>query len=405
VHGLYDGYAGETPMAGVVFAASPIQMTPDLTSYEEGLAQWYSDAQFWQDMNRYVAVWAQETYADARAWGVDGASLADRTAALNAYFLHAQKLAANGGEATAAVRKFFAHAYTPLANASYRWGIPTPPGPAYGYTDIGYPSQIFNFISAQTYALRSSMGTRFGFAVTSNQPGGASIRQGVEAQIGAAIRDSQDDPLGACSAPGESCDGAVTGGALPETWPNFATPPTITPHVEGQLSSSGWYTGDVKVTWDVADAQTPDSLVTSGCDPVTISSDSTGTPLTCTATSSGGFVQSTVTIRRDATPPAITCTPTPSTLWPPNGQLVPVSVEVEVTDETSGPDGFLLTGAPAADAADFVVGEPDVAGLLRARRPGNGGDREYTLTYTARDVAGNSATCDATVSVPHDEGG
>jgi hypothetical protein len=112
-----------------------------------------------------------------------------------------------------------------------------------------------------------------------------------------------------------------------------------------------------------------------------------------------------VTIRRDATPPAITCTPTPSTLWPPNGQLVPVSVEVEVTDETSGPDGFLLTGAPAADAADFVVGEPDVAGLLRARRPGNGGDREYTLTYTARDVAGNSATCDATVSVPHDEGG
>jgi hypothetical protein len=82
-----------------------------------------------------------------------------------------------------------------------------------------------------------------------------------------------------------------------------------------------------------------------------------------------------------------------------------VSVEVEVTDETSGPDGFLLTGAPAADAADFVVGEPDVAGLLRARRPGNGGDRKYTLTYTARDVAGNSATCDATVSVPHDEGG
>ena len=405
VHGLHDGYAGEAPMAGVVFAASPIQMTPDLTSYEEGLAQWYSDAPFWQDMNRYVAVWAQETYADARAWGVDGSSLADRAAALNAYFLHAQKLAANGGEATAAVRDFFTRAYTPLGNASYRWGIPTPPGPAYGYTDIGYPSLISNFISAQTYALRSSMGNRFGFAVTPNNGGGPSIRQGVEAHIGAAIRDSQDDSLGACTAPGETCDGAVTGGVFPEAWPNFATPPTITPHVEGQLSSSGWFTGDVTVTWDVADAQTPDTLVTSGCDPVTITSDSTGTPLVCTATSSGGWAQRTVTIRRDATPPTITCTPTPSTLWPPNGKFVPVSVEVNVTDETSGPNGFLLTAVPAADAAGFAVGEPDVTGLLRARRPGNGGDRAYTLTYTARDVAGNSATCDATVSVPHDQGG
>jgi hypothetical protein len=404
VRGLYDGYAGETPMAGVVFAASPIQMTPDLTSYEEGLAQWYADSSFWQDMNRYIAVWAQETYADARSWGVDGSTIADRAAALNAYFLHAQKMAANGGEATAAVRDFFAHAYTPLGNGSYRWGIPTPPGPASGYTDIGYPSLIFNFISAETYALRSSMGNRFGFAVTSNNPGGASIRRGVEAHIGAAIRDSQDEPLGACTAAGETCDGAVIGGVFPETWPNFATPPTITPHIEGQLSPSGWYTGDVQVTWDVADAQTPDSIVTSGCDPVTITSDTTGTPLVCTATSSGGWAQQTVTIRRDATPPAITCTPTPATLWPPNGKLVLVSVEVNVTDETSGPDGFLLTAAPATDAADFTVGEPDTAGLLRAQRPGNGGDREYTLTYTAGDVAGNSAKCDATVLVPHDQG-
>lgn len=404
VHGLYDGLPGETPMAGVVFAASPIQLAPDLTSYEEGLAQWYSDAPFWQDMDRHVKVWAQETYADARTWGVDGSSVVDRAAALNAYFLHAQKLAANGGEAMTAVRSFFAHAYTPLGNASYRWVIPTPPGPAYGYTDIGYPSLIFNFISAETYALRLSMGDRFGFAVTSINPGGASIRQGVEAQIGVAIRDSQDQPIGACAAAGQTCDGTVTGGMFPETWPSFATPPTITPHIEGQLAPSGWYTGDVRITWDIADEQTPDSIITSGCAAVTVTNDTAGMPLVCTATSSGGWAQRTVTIRRDATPPWITCTPTPSTLWPPNGKLVPVSVDVTVTDETSGSGGFLLTAAPTTDTADFVVGEPDIAGLLRARRPGESQGGEYTLTYTARDVAGNSATCGATVTTPHDQG-
>jgi hypothetical protein len=79
-----------------------------------------------------------------------------------------------------------------------------------------------------------------------------------------------------------------------------------------------------------------------------------------------------------------------------------VTIDVQVADATSGPEGFALIGAPTADAADFELGTPDVAGLLRAKRAASDGDRIYTLTYRASDRAGNAATCEAQVTVPHD---
>ena len=120
------------------------------------------------------------------------------------------------------------------------------------------------------------------------------------------------------------------------------SPPAITPHVTGQLGANGWYTGDVTVTWDVADAQSQISATT-GCDATTINTDTAATTLTCSATSDGGTASVSVTVKRDATAPTITCKPTPSTLWPPNGKLVPVTVAVTVADATSGPGGLVLT--------------------------------------------------------------
>jgi hypothetical protein len=79
-----------------------------------------------------------------------------------------------------------------------------------------------------------------------------------------------------------------------------------------------------------------------------------------------------------------------------------------VTDGGSGPAGFLLDavsaneGNPASDIVDWAVGTPDTGGLLRAERLGSGSGRTYTLTYRARDRAGNRATCNALVTVPHD---
>lgn len=399
IRGLYDG--GGAPDPGVVLAADPPQYSSDLAAYEQGLAAWYADGAFWDDLHGRVRFWAQETYADARSWGVDGAGLDARASHLGDYYLHGLRLAGTHGDATAAVRSFFADAYTPIGNAAWRYPVPAP-GPdtiAFGYTDVPLPD-LLSFVSTQTYALRSSAPDRFGFVTWPNLSSGTLNAQ-VYARVAAAVHDSQADPAGACS--GGRCDGVVAGAAFTEAWRDFATPPQIVPQVSGTLSASGWYTSDATVSWTVTDAQTPVTS-TAGCDTVVVDADTAGATYTCTATSSGGTASASVTIRRDATPPEITCAPTPEALWPPNGRLVPVSVAVEVTDGTSGPAGFALTSAPSSDAADFAVGTPDVAGLLRAQRPGDGGDRVYTLGYTAQDVAGNTATCDAQVVVPHDRG-
>jgi hypothetical protein len=54
----------------------------------------------------------------------------------------------------------------------------------------------------------------------------------------------------------------------------------------------------------VSDAES-DISSSSGCDPTTITADTAGTTLTCTATSAGGTSSQSVTIKRDATPPAL----------------------------------------------------------------------------------------------------
>ncbi len=117
----------------------------------------------------------------------------------------------------------------------------------------------------------------------------------------------------------------------------------------------------------------------------------------------------------DSTPPAVACRATPDVLWPANHRMVPVNVSVEVTDAGSGAAGFVLTSITSSepdegsgdgdrphDIAGFTAGTASTGGLLRAERSGGGAGRVYTFTYTGLDRAGNTATCRAAVSVPHD---
>lgn len=83
-----------------------------------------------------------------------------------------------------------------------------------------------------------------------------------------------------------------------------STPPVITPNVSGTLGDNGWYTNNVVVTWTVSDAQSAISS-SSGCGLTPINADTTGTTLTCAATSGGGTNSVSVTIKRDATLPDI----------------------------------------------------------------------------------------------------
>ena len=82
------------------------------------------------------------------------------------------------------------------------------------------------------------------------------------------------------------------------------TPPNITPTIQGPLGLNGWYRGDVFVFWSVNDPQSGITF-TSGCGTSSITFDTNGTNITCSAGSAGGSTSSTVTIRRDTTPPSI----------------------------------------------------------------------------------------------------
>jgi hypothetical protein len=53
------------------------------------------------------------------------------------------------------------------------------------------------------------------------------------------------------------------------------------------------------------------------------------------------------------------------------------------------------------DIQDWATGGADTSGLLRAERFTS--DRSYTLTYEGRDLAGNTATCMTTVTVPKNQ--
>ncbi|MFZ5916408.1 MAG: PxKF domain-containing protein, partial [Chloroflexota bacterium] len=86
-----------------------------------------------------------------------------------------------------------------------------------------------------------------------------------------------------------------------------ATPPVITPQIVGTLGQSGWYVGDVVLTWSVVDDES-EITSSSGCDPVSITSDQTETAYTCTATSAGGTSNASVAIKRDATAPLVAVT-------------------------------------------------------------------------------------------------
>jgi len=81
------------------------------------------------------------------------------------------------------------------------------------------------------------------------------------------------------------------------------TPPVITPTISGTMGPNGWYRSNVSVVWSAAD---PESGVASsnGCSGTTLTADTTGVTLTCSATNGAGLSNSVpVTIKIDKTAP------------------------------------------------------------------------------------------------------
>lgn len=223
LNGLHDGDAGPAAR-GVVFTAGIAQTTGDLSVYQSRLQEWYEDSAFWTDVARATSDWSQEVYGDVRAYAAPGETRDARRDALNEYLQHPTALAAAAPAAGAAARSLVASTSAPLANAAWRYDA------AFGWTDV--PLDLMqDYVSAQTYALRTAAAGRFGFAWSPrNLTGATDFEAQTDAllvRLAAAIADSDESPAEACGT--SWCTRELAGASLTPAWRSFATwrPPQL----------------------------------------------------------------------------------------------------------------------------------------------------------------------------------
>lgn len=172
----------------------------------------------------------------------------------------------------------------------------------------------------------------------------------------------------------------ATNGALKHAWVpggEDTTPPSITPTVLGTLGDNGWHVSDVHVSWSVVDDESSIASAT-GCDATSVTVDTPGTTLTCTAASQGGTNSASVTVTRDATPPVVTVTGVS------DGATYPVAyvptVGCDTADATSGVSRYAapsLSGGPLGPVTASCSGASDYAGHSGSA----------AVTYTVLDIA------------------
>lgn len=123
----------------------------------------------------------------------------------------------------------------------------------------------------------------------------------------------------------------------------------------------------------------------------------------------GGFNEAFVTKLAFNAPPVCSAAfATPSTIWPPNGKLVPITIS-GVTDPDGDPVTLTVTNVQQ-DEPLSRAGTPDATGIrtssvsLRADRAGKGDGRTYHVSFEASDGQGGTCTGTVKVCVPHDRG-
>lgn len=98
-------------------------------------------------------------------------------------------------------------------------------------------------------------------------------------------------------------------------------------------------------------------------------------------------------------------TATPNVLWPPNGEMVAVTVGVTVSDPADPSPACEITGVTSNDALDpsdwFLTGPLSVT--LRAARPGPGAGRIYSIEVTCTNASQLRTSAVVTVGTPHNQ--
>lgn len=190
------------------------------------------------------------------------------------------------------------------------------------------------------------------------------------------------------------------------TAPVIATSPNLTVTATSAAGAVVTYMAATAI-----DATSPPAINVS-CTPVSGSTFAIGTTVvTCTANDQAGnegTASFTVSVS-DTVPPVITSTtPSSGSLWPPNHQMVPVTVSVAATDNVTAAPACTITGVTSNEPQNGL-GDGDtpndwlISGLtveLRAERSGKGDGRTYTIAVECSDSAGNTTASSTTVSVP-----
>ncbi|UVI27356.1 carboxypeptidase regulatory-like domain-containing protein [Paenibacillus spongiae] len=196
------------------------------------------------------------------------------------------------------------------------------------------------------------------------------------------------------------------------------TSPITNANVSENPNENGWYNHDVLVTLTATDnlsnvVNTEYSLdngntwmVYNG--KITISKEGENVLHYRSADGAGNTEQpKSIEVNIDKTLPILKITLNKSVLFPPNHKMVSIEATIETMDTLSGLDSITLTSISSnekgsdKDIQNAAFGTYDTSFDLRAERSGKGGDRVYTITYTAIDKAGNVAKGTATVTVKH----
>jgi Bacterial Ig-like domain len=187
------------------------------------------------------------------------------------------------------------------------------------------------------------------------------------------------------------------------------TPPMVICSQAPPPQSSGWNNTDVTVSFTATDSHSGIATVSS---PVRVSAEGANQPITGTASDkAGNSASATCRMSIDKSPPALTASASPATLWPPDGKMVPITISGTITDPTSGVSTATYAvkdeygSVQPSGSVTLVNGSYSFTIQLQASRNGNDQDgRQYTITVSVQDKAGNQRSAATGVTVPHDQG-
>lgn len=166
------------------------------------------------------------------------------------------------------------------------------------------------------------------------------------------------------------------------------TNPTVNdPTVTGTQGTNGWYTGNVTVTWPAPTDAGSGIATTSGCGVTSITTNTTGQVVTCSATdNAGNNASNSVTIKRDNAVPS-SATLNALGTYVANGKVLTGTG----ADATSGVGSITyLYCAGTSCTPSTVIGSSSVGGSYPVTWNGMPANGSYQVLGRVFDVAGNS---------------